>query len=184
MHDTPTSNIADVRILLYGDVNLNVMDGSAIWLPSLAETLSLTGAQVHVQLKAVETRDLLSGPLRRLSGVTVHDAPVAEAEDAMERGQAAEALEALDAALDFDVLLVRGSEMCLEIVERGTFEGRLWSYVTESGISAEDSLMISSVGSIGWLREVGSCWPRRSTRGRSLRLSCPQLRVAPSYCPR
>ncbi|MCT1761204.1 Glycosyltransferase involved in cell wall bisynthesis [Micrococcus luteus] len=133
MHDTPTSNIADVRILLYGDVNLNVMDGSAIWLPSLAETLSLTGAQVHVQLKAVETRDLLSGPLRRLSGVTVHDAPVAEAEDAMERGQAAEALEALDAALDFDVLLVRGSEMCLEIVERGTFEGRLWSYVTEYG---------------------------------------------------
>ncbi|MFJ3311988.1 glycosyltransferase [Micrococcus endophyticus] len=133
MIDTMTRDASDVRILLYGDVNLNVMDGSAIWLQSLAETLSLTGAQVHVQLKAREVRDLLTGPLRALPGVTVHPAMLDEAEEEMERGQAAEALESLDAALSFDVLLVRGSQMCLEVVERGAFEGRLWSYVTEYG---------------------------------------------------
>ena len=83
MPEIPASNVSAVRVLLYGDVNLNVMDGSAIWLPSLAETFALTGAQVHVQLKAPETRDLLSGPLRRLRGVTVHEARVRHGEDGM-----------------------------------------------------------------------------------------------------
>ena len=133
MPEIPASNVSAVRVLLYGDVNLNVMDGSAIWLPSLAETFALTGAQVHVQLKAPETRDLLSGPLRRLRGVTVHEARVRHGEDGMSHTRAAEALEALDAELDFDVVLVRGSEMCLELVERGRLKGKLWSYITEYG---------------------------------------------------
>lgn len=133
MPDTSVPNISSVRVLLYGDVNLNVMDGSAIWLPSLAETFALTGAEVHVQLKAVERRDLLTGPLRALPGVTVHDARLRPGEESMTPAQAAEALESLDAALDFDAVLVRGSEMCLELVERGHLQGKLWSYITEYG---------------------------------------------------
>jgi len=130
--ETPR-HLSDVRVLLYGDVNLNVMDGSAIWLPSLAETFARAGVQVHVQLKAPEVRDLLSGPLRSLPGVTVHDAPPHTKEGGMSHAQAAHALAELDRELDVDVLLVRGSEMCLAVVERGDFEGRLWSYITEYG---------------------------------------------------
>ena len=41
-HPDRLTDAAGVRVLLYGDVDLNVIDGSATWLPSLAETL---GAQ-------------------------------------------------------------------------------------------------------------------------------------------
>ena len=34
------------RILLYGDINLNVMDGSAVWLASMAEVLVRTNSLV------------------------------------------------------------------------------------------------------------------------------------------
>ena len=70
-HPTPARLTAasGLRVLLYGDVDLNVMDGSATWLPSMAETLARTGAAVDVQLKAEERRDLLTAPLRRLDVV-------------------------------------------------------------------------------------------------------------------
>ena len=65
-HPDRLTDAAGVRVLLYGDVDLNVIDGSATWLPSLAETLARTGASVDVQLKAVERRDLLTAPLLSL----------------------------------------------------------------------------------------------------------------------
>lgn len=133
MTATDRPDLSAVRVLLYGDVNLNVMDGSAIWLPSLAETFARAGADVHVQLKAPEVRDLLSGPLRALPGVTVHDAVLKGHEEVMSTAHASRALTELDRELDVDVLLVRGSAMCLQVVQDGAFEGRLWSYVTEYG---------------------------------------------------
>ena len=50
-HPTPArlTDASGLRVLLYGDVDLNVMDGSATWLPSMAETLARTGAAVDVQ---------------------------------------------------------------------------------------------------------------------------------------
>ena len=45
----------DVRIAVYGDLNLNVLDGSAVWLQSLATALSLQGRNaVTVVCKASE----------------------------------------------------------------------------------------------------------------------------------
>ena len=61
-------------VLLYGDVDLNVLDGSAVWLGSMAETWVAAGAEVHVQLKALERRDVLTSDLRGLAGVTLHEA--------------------------------------------------------------------------------------------------------------
>lgn len=139
-HPTPArlTDASGLRVLLYGDVDLNVMDGSATWLPSMAETLARTGAAVDVQLKAEERRDLLTAPLRRLDGVRVLAARPPAGQHAMSPARAADVLQELDAADPYDVVLVRGIHACVELADRKAFEGRLWSYVTEYGYVGED----------------------------------------------
>lgn len=125
------SGAQTVRVLLYGDVNLNVIDGSAIWLPSIAEAWSKAGAVVHVQLKSLETRDLLTAELRAQPGVTVVAATPTASRDSMTPGEAAKALVELDRLHDFDVVMVRGIRACYALARDGSLDGKLWSYVTE-----------------------------------------------------
>ena len=132
------TDAAGLRVLLYGDVDLNVIDGSATWLPSIAETLARTGAAVDVQLKAHERRDLLTGPLRALEGVRVLEADPAVGQHAMSPARAADVLLRLDEEARYDVVFVRGIHACLELAGRRAFPGRLWSYVTEYGYVAGD----------------------------------------------
>ena len=118
-HPDRLTDAADVRVLLYGDVDLNVIDGSATWLPSLAETLARTGASVDVQLKAVERRDLLTAPLRALTGVRVLAAEPAAGQGGMTPSRAADVLARRDEESRYDVVLVRGIHACLELADRG-----------------------------------------------------------------
>ena len=133
MIDIDTEGEQAVRVLLYGDVDLNIIDGSAVWLTSMAQTWSLAGAQVDVQLKAVEDRTLLSGALRSLPGVTVRPAHPPRGRHALDPMRAADALQELDGREPYDVVMVRGIRICRQVARRGAFAGRLWSYVTEFG---------------------------------------------------
>ena len=65
-----------IRVLLYGDLNLNLIDGSAIWLQSLAETLAV-GERVDltVLLKAPEERGLITDALHAIPGATIVSGP-------------------------------------------------------------------------------------------------------------
>src|SRR5699024_1725575 len=57
------------RALLYGDVDLNIIDGSAIWAQSMAQALAAAGCEVTVLLKAPVRTDRLTEPLTRTPGV-------------------------------------------------------------------------------------------------------------------
>jgi glycosyltransferase involved in cell wall biosynthesis len=127
----------DVRIALYGDIDLNVIDGSSIWMQSVATALSLQGRNaVTVVCKQNERRDLLTGPLRRVPGVTVvfpSDEGQAPGERGLSRNQALDLLEQLDAARRFDIVMLRGFALChtAAVRKRRMFHGRMWSYMTD-----------------------------------------------------
>ena len=126
----------DVKIALYGDVNLNVIDGSSVWLQSLAMALAhLPRVAVTVVLKAGEQRDLLTAPLRRLPGVRVVNPVDAGTFSGPEltRNQALDALESLDEQERFDAFIVRGLGLChtAAVRKRPTFTGRMWPYLTD-----------------------------------------------------
>ena len=54
------------RILIYGDVDLNVIDGSSVWLANLAKLLSMEeDVMVDVLLKKRIRRDVLVRQLQR-----------------------------------------------------------------------------------------------------------------------
>ena len=65
------------RALVYGDVDLNLLDGSAIWLQSVTQALVAAGCAVTLVLKAPVRTDRLVAPLRELPAVTIRS-PQAE----------------------------------------------------------------------------------------------------------
>ena len=88
--------------LVYGDVDLNLLDGSAIWLQSVTQALVAAGCAVTLVLKAPVRTDRLIAPLRDVDAVTIRS-PHAEhllpglAEASLTVAQAVAVLAAIDA---------------------------------------------------------------------------------------
>ena len=59
------------RALVYGDIDLNLIDGSAIWLQSVTQALAAAGCEVTLVLKAPVRTSRLIAPLLTEPGVTV-----------------------------------------------------------------------------------------------------------------
>jgi len=143
------------RALVYGDVNLNIIDGSAIWVQSMVEALSRCGVEVTVVLKAVVETDRLVAPISALPGVTVlrpleTRAQWRERRTAMTPAQAIEVMTELDQARPFDLVLMRGLRAVWAATRSGRFDGRLWTYLTDipQTATAFDAETIERVGRI------------------------------------
>ena len=129
-HKTP-------HALVFGDVNLNIIDGSAIWAQSMVEALSRAGARVTLVLKARVETDRLVAPLERLPNVRV----VRSVEEKILKGLAKQkeippgqvpaALAAVDQRDRADLLVIRGLRAVSNVARDGHFDGRMWTYLTD-----------------------------------------------------
>ena len=125
------------RMLVYGDVDLNVIDGSAIWAVSVVEGLARAGCEVTFLLKAAVGTERLLEPLRGLEQVRVIDPFAAgllasRADQRMTPEEATDLLSGLDERDGpYDALVLRGINVFPSMLAAGRFTGRLWSYVTE-----------------------------------------------------
>jgi glycosyltransferase involved in cell wall biosynthesis len=132
--------------LVYGDVDLNLLDGSAIWLQSVTQALVAAGCAVTLVLKAPVRTDRLVAPLRGLPEVTIrspHDEALLPGltEASLTVPQAVTVLAAVDkaegdkAGLDatgpHDLVVLRGRALVSAAARDGSFDGRLWSYLTD-----------------------------------------------------
>jgi glycosyltransferase involved in cell wall biosynthesis len=124
------------RALVYGDVDLNLLDGSAIWLQSVTQALVAAGCAVTLVLKAPVRTDRLVAPLRGIPEVTIRS-PHAEgllpglAEASLTAAQAVGVLAAVDRAAPHDLVVLRGRALVSAAARDGAFDGRLWSYLTD-----------------------------------------------------
>ncbi|GAB3813172.1 glycosyltransferase family 4 protein [Tessaracoccus terricola] len=123
--------MSERQVVLYGDVNLNIIDGSAIWLVSLAETLALTNSTVHVVLKAQVSTDRLLTRISDHPRIVVHPAVPTGGMAAMSLDDAAARLEDVITATGARILVVRGSAMAERATRSSLLSERLWSYVTD-----------------------------------------------------
>ena len=121
--------------LVYGDVDLNLLDGSAIWLQSMTQALAAAGCAVTVVLKAPVRTDRLVAPMRAIEGVTIRS-PHAEqllpnlTEAGLTVPQAVAVLAAVDAGRH-DLVVLRGRTLVAAAARDGSFDGRLWTYLTD-----------------------------------------------------
>src|SRR5699024_6574724 len=140
------------QVVLYGDVNLNIIDGSATWLVSLAETLTLTNSTVHVVLKAEVTTDRLLTRINRHPDVVVHPAVPTGRMAAMSHADAFARLYDVVSGLVASVLIVRGLHMAAAAGASPVLSPLLWSYVTD--FKFPSTLM--PAGQLEKLREVAA----------------------------
>jgi glycosyltransferase involved in cell wall biosynthesis len=122
--------------LVYGDVDLNLLDGSAIWLQSVTQALVAAGCAVTLVLKAPVRTDRLVAPLRGLPEVTIrspHDEALLPGltEASLTVPQAVAVLAAVDKAAPQDLVVLRGRALVSAAARDGSFDGRLWSYLTD-----------------------------------------------------
>lgn len=120
-----------MKIAVYGDLNLNYMDGSAIWAVSVVQTLAgIKGLEVIFYLKAAIAEPQTIAPLYQLANVTIVPPPrnnkrpltPAEALDQIERD---------DAQQKYIGVLLRGYDLNRQAADRESLAGRLWVYLTD-----------------------------------------------------
>ena len=122
--------------LVYADVDMNLLDGSAIWLQSMTQALAAAGCAVTLVLKAQVRTDRLIAPLRDVEAVTIRS-PHAEqllpglTDASLTVAQAVAVLAAVDADRRHDLVVLRGRALVSAAARDGAFDGRLWSYLTD-----------------------------------------------------
>lgn len=123
-----------VSAIVYGDVNLNLLDGSAIWVQSMCEALARAGADVRMLLKAPVETGRLVDPLRDLPSVQVIDpfmAGEAPSRTPLSPQSAVSIIERLDERVTADLIVVRGLRFVTAAAESDRLRGRLWTYLTD-----------------------------------------------------
>jgi glycosyltransferase involved in cell wall biosynthesis len=129
-----------LRGLIYGDVDLNLLDGSSIWLVSLVQTLSRGEVDLTVLLKAPIQRELLIEPLRAINGVRPIDPRevVPSVKRRLSVEQAVDALVRMHRDGPYGFVLLRGFALCRHAAAQPELRGRLWCYVTDIPQRAEE----------------------------------------------
>ena len=120
--------------LVYADVDMNLLDGSAIWLQSTTQALVAAGCAVTLVLKAPVRTDRLIAPLRDLEGVTIrspHAEETGRTEANLTVSEAVAVLATIDAGHRHDLVVLRGRALVSAAANDGRFDGRLWSYLTD-----------------------------------------------------
>jgi glycosyltransferase involved in cell wall biosynthesis len=126
-------NERPIKVLLFGDLNLNIIDGSAIWLQSLAQTLSV-GSRIRltILLKSPEERGLITDELRAIPNAEVVSGPeLAGITQQLPIPAMRSVLEKLDRERNFDVIVLRGYPMMKDVSRSTQLSGRMWVYLTD-----------------------------------------------------
>jgi glycosyltransferase involved in cell wall biosynthesis len=118
-----------IRFALYAEVNMNLIDGSSVWVQSVSQTLTkIEGVEVTLLLRAPEQRDVLTAPLHANPHIELLPPDELGHEQPLDVAAALDALERLDGERNFDHVFLRGAGICAEAARRQAFPGRLWSY--------------------------------------------------------
>jgi glycosyltransferase involved in cell wall biosynthesis len=122
------------RALVYGDIDLNLIDGSAVWLQSVTQALARAGCAVTLVLKAPVRTGRLITPLLAEPGVTVrrpYEERLLDGPGPVPAPTAPELLARLDAETAHDLVVLRGRAVTAAAAKSGAFAGRLWPYLTD-----------------------------------------------------
>lgn len=132
------------NILLFADLDVNLVDGSAVWLTSMANALSqIENCCLHVVLRKPITDSPFVNDLIQLENCRIID-PVSHFSDvtAFKSADMPDIISQLDEMVGgFDHLVLRGFDVNYALTKNARLHGRLCPYLTD--IPQTDETMIS-----------------------------------------
>ena len=128
----PAADAAPVRrVAIFADVNPNLIDGSTIWLQSLARAFAgLPGVEVSVVLRDPLTTEVVMGAARAAGArlLPLPDLVPGDARGAERPEQLVAALEALDTTTPHDLFVIRGAAFITAVARAPRLAPRTWAY--------------------------------------------------------
>lgn len=126
-----------VRALVYCHADMNLIDGSAVWVQSATQVFAGAGCDVTLLLKARVTTERLLEPLLGNERITIRR-PWEERlvggrpdKQSMTAGEVAAVIRQLDKENSYDLIVVRGLHVMKALVADGRYASRLWPYLTD-----------------------------------------------------
>ncbi|RDW20590.1 glycosyltransferase [Oceanobacillus chungangensis] len=126
-----------LKILVYGDQDLNIMDGSAIWLTSLINMLSLDQkVDVTLLLKAPIKRKHVIANIKDINSITVvepfklFEGKKFQNENRLTVKDATNVIEALNNKNDYDIIITRGKQLTEESLKK-SYKTKQIPYITD-----------------------------------------------------
>lgn len=122
-----------LKLLVYGDIDINIIDGSAIWVSSILNILSIEDhIDVDYVIKApIKNKENFSS-IEGLANVNVINPFVVYGLETRRLSvtDAVDILEKLHLENKYDGIILRGLELCLEAANRPSLKNKILSYVT------------------------------------------------------
>lgn len=125
-----------MKCLVYADVNLNLIDGSSIWVQSVVEVLRSVYPDGRIVLLSREQMNGkgVSATLQKTAGIDIRICDQAGLQQARneERGTAgsvARDILSLDRQIGFDRIILRGTEIAAGLAAVPAVAPRLWAYL-------------------------------------------------------
>lgn len=127
-----------LKILLYGDQNLNIMDGSAIWLTSLANMLTYNGTvDLSILLKTPVKRKQVIDNIKDQNNIRFIN-PFIETSlkkfrkrtQRLEPKDASDVIKKLDQEDQYDLIITRGKELTSQCLKK-KYANKLIPYITD-----------------------------------------------------
>ncbi len=121
------------KILIYADVNMNVIDGSSIWLASITEIIANYAENVHLLLKSNISRETVIKPLLAMNNVKIIEPLEFGIKDQdLNIGAAVDLIQLLDGIYGgYNRVLLRGFNLCRVASSTKSLHGRIWAYLTD-----------------------------------------------------
>ena len=120
-------------LLIYADVNMNVIDGSSIWLASITEAIAEHAGKIHLLLKSNISRDTVLRPLLSKENIKI----IEPLEFGIEKNEldieaAVSLIEILDGIYGgYRRIVLRGFNLCKVASSNKSLHGRIWAYLTD-----------------------------------------------------
>ncbi len=116
-------------IALFADLSVELIDGSSIWLQSVAKILSeLDDVTVHLYLRENYSRKLIVSPLLKLKNIEIFT-PVEGKRFSPD--SLVDVIKKNDLKFHYAGILVRGNKYSIKIAEDKVLVKRLWAYVLD-----------------------------------------------------
>ena len=120
------------KILLYGNLNLNIVDGSSIWLMSLAKLLAKDNNNlIDILLKYPIKDNVLVGDLKEYKNIRLLEAgQYLEQSNTVNESNIKQLIEKIDKLRDYSCIIIRGFSVIKQMVESAVMT-KVIPYITD-----------------------------------------------------